>query len=74
MSVPDDFERREIERLANAVLWPGFLGSEVPDWLADALRDGLAGVVYFAQNLGGDTSALSAEHCAASTPRSTRVW
>jgi len=61
MSVPDDFERREIERLANAVLWPGFLGNEVPDWLADALRDGLAGVVYFAQNLGGDTSALSAE-------------
>jgi len=61
MSVPDDFERREIERLANAVLWPGFLGSEVPDWLADALRDGLAGVVYFAQNLGGDTKALSAE-------------
>ncbi|OJU41422.1 MAG: hypothetical protein BGN97_15415 [Microbacterium sp. 69-10] len=61
MSVPDDSERREIERLANSVLWPGFLGRVVPGWLADALRDGLAGVVYFAQNLGGDTAALSAD-------------
>ncbi|MDT0158634.1 glycoside hydrolase family 3 N-terminal domain-containing protein [Microbacterium sp. ARD32] len=51
----------ELERLANAVLWPGFLGSTVPGWLADALRDGLAGVVLFAQNLGGGTAALSAD-------------
>ncbi|MFD5226860.1 glycoside hydrolase family 3 N-terminal domain-containing protein [Microbacterium sp. NPDC058342] len=50
----------ELERLVNGVLWPGFLGEGVPDWLAEALGDGLAGVVYFAQNLGGDTSALSA--------------
>ena len=51
----------ELERLANAVLWPGFLGGEVPGWLADALEHGLAGVVYFAQNLDGDTRALSEE-------------
>ena len=51
----------ELTRLVNGVLWPGFLGSEVPAWLASALDDGLAGVVYFAQNLHGDTAALSAE-------------
>ena len=51
----------ELNRLVNGVLWPGFLGGEVPDWLADALAEGLAGVVYFAQNLDGDTAALSAE-------------
>src|SRR5690606_20490866 len=51
----------QLQRLANAILWPGFLGSEVPGWLADALDDGLAGVVYFAQNLDGDTAALSEE-------------
>lgn len=54
-------EDDRLERLANSVLWPGFLGDAVPAWLADALTDGLAGVVYFAQNLGGDTAALSAE-------------
>lgn len=51
----------ELERLANGVLWPGFLGDRVPAWLAEALTAGLAGVVYFAQNLDGDTAALSDE-------------
>ncbi|MEV7621349.1 glycoside hydrolase family 3 N-terminal domain-containing protein [Microbacterium sp. NPDC089321] len=51
----------ELTRLVNGVLWPGFLGSEMPEWLGTALDDGLAGVVYFAQNLHGDTAALSAE-------------
>ena len=37
----------ELVRLANAVLWPGFLGTEAPDWLLAELRDGLAGAVYF---------------------------
>ncbi|MBS1673741.1 MAG: glycoside hydrolase family 3 protein [Actinobacteria bacterium] len=50
----------ELERLANAVLWPGFLGRTVPAWLDAALRSGLAGVVYFGQNVGGDLAALSA--------------
>ncbi|MFD6697984.1 MULTISPECIES: glycoside hydrolase family 3 N-terminal domain-containing protein [unclassified Microbacterium] len=50
----------EFERLANSVLWPGFLGRTVPAWLDAALRRGLAGVVYFAQNIGPDLDALSA--------------
>lgn len=49
----------ELIRLANSVLWPGFLGDTVPAWLHDALSDGLAGVVLFAQNLTGDTAALA---------------
>ncbi len=51
----------ELITLTNSVLWPGFLGTTVPPWLADALRQGLAGVVYFGQNLDGDTQSLSAE-------------
>ena len=49
----------ELIRLANSVLWPGFLGDDVPGWLHEALGDGLAGVVLFAQNLTGDTAALA---------------
>lgn len=51
----------ELERLANGVLWPGFLGTEAPAWLLDELRDGLAGVVYFGQNVGEGLPALSAQ-------------
>lgn len=51
----------ELERLANRVLWPGFLGTEAPEWLRAELRDGLAGVVYFAQNVGDGLAALSAD-------------
>ena len=51
----------ELTRLVNGVLWPGFLGSEIPAWLGTALDEGLAGVVYFAQNLVGETAALSAD-------------
>jgi beta-N-acetylhexosaminidase len=50
----------DLRRLANGVVWPGFLGSTVPAWLEHELAEGLAGVVYFAQNLRGDTAALSA--------------
>ncbi|WP_309129066.1 glycoside hydrolase family 3 N-terminal domain-containing protein [Microbacterium sp.] len=49
----------QLTRLANSVLWPGFLGTTVPGWLAEALQNDLAGVVYFAQNLGPDLAALS---------------
>lgn len=49
----------DLERLANGVLWPGFYGTEAPEWLLDALRDGLAGVVYFGQNVGDGLPALS---------------
>ncbi|WP_164232878.1 glycoside hydrolase family 3 protein [Microbacterium hydrocarbonoxydans] len=55
----------ELTRLANGVLWPGFLGTSAPEWLLAELRDGLAGVVYFGQNVGGDLPALSAEILAA---------
>lgn len=54
MTMTDD-----LRRLANSVVWPGFLGSTLPAWLERELGDGLAGVVYFAQNLTGDTAELS---------------
>ena len=40
-------------RVVDAVLVPGYRGTQVPDWLADAIRGGLAGVCWFAQNLDG---------------------
>ncbi|WP_144876907.1 glycoside hydrolase family 3 protein [Microbacterium sp. 1.5R] len=49
----------ELERLANGVLWPGFFGTEAPEWLLAELRNGLAGVVYFGQNVGVDLPGLS---------------
>lgn len=48
-------------RLANSVLWPGFLGTRAPQWLLEELRQGLAGVVYFAQNVSEDLERLSTE-------------
>lgn len=55
----------ELTRLANGVLWPGFFGTTAPTWLLEELRDGLAGVVYFGQNIGDGLSALSGEILAA---------
>lgn len=55
----------DLTRLANGVLWPGFFGTEAPDWLLDELRGGLAGVVYFGQNISPSLSALSASLLAA---------
>lgn len=57
----------EITRLANGVLWPGFFGTAAPAWLLEELRDGLAGVVYFGQNIGEDLAALS-DHILAANP------
>ena len=37
--------------LAYGVLSPGFSGIEVPGWVAEALRGGLAGVILFAENV-----------------------
>ncbi|ALX65828.1 glycoside hydrolase family 3 protein [Microbacterium sp. XT11] len=51
----------EFTRLANGVVWPGFFGTRAPEWLRAELRDGLAGVVYFGQNVGDELDALSAE-------------
>lgn len=50
----------DLARLANGVLWPGFFGTEPPEWLLEELRDGLAGAVYFGQNVGDGLSAMSA--------------
>ncbi|MFD7869247.1 glycoside hydrolase family 3 N-terminal domain-containing protein [Microbacterium sp. NPDC059771] len=54
-----------LSRLAHSLLWPGFAGRTAPDWLRRALDHGLAGVVYFAQNLDpadpDQPRALSAE-------------
>ncbi|MDN4613685.1 glycoside hydrolase family 3 N-terminal domain-containing protein [Leifsonia sp. F6_8S_P_1B] len=41
----------ELRRLANGVVWPGFTGVEAPEWLERELAGGLAGVVYFGQNV-----------------------
>ena len=38
-------------RLVRSVLWPGFIGTQAPDWVLRALDDGLGGVVYFANNI-----------------------
>ncbi|WP_411557148.1 glycoside hydrolase family 3 protein [Plantibacter sp. MPB07] len=54
----------DVARLVRGVLWPGFLGRTAPDWLLRELDGGLAGVVYFGQNLSSDpaeVAALSAE-------------
>lgn len=55
----------ELKRLVNAVIWPGFTGQTLPTWLRTALNEGLAGVVYFRQNIDPDDphqlAALSAE-------------
>jgi beta-N-acetylhexosaminidase len=48
---------RALERLVDAVLLPGFVGTTVPDWLARRLEGGLAGVCWFAQNVSGADQA-----------------
>src|SRR4051794_32402980 len=40
-----------LSRLAHSLLWPGFDGLTAPDWLMHALDLGLAGPVYFDQNI-----------------------
>lgn len=43
-----------LRALVGSVLWPGFNGYVAPDWLKSALDEGLAGVVYFGQNIDAD--------------------
>ncbi|MEO3932377.1 glycoside hydrolase family 3 N-terminal domain-containing protein [Micrococcaceae bacterium Sec7.4] len=50
----------ELLRLVNAVIWPGFCGQTVPQWLAAALHQGVAGVVYFSQNIDPEDPAQPA--------------
>ncbi|WP_330175272.1 glycoside hydrolase family 3 protein [Streptomyces sp. NBC_01498] len=49
----------EALRLVNAVLLPGFHGTEPPAWLLDAVDNGLAGVVYFAHNVPDPETAAA---------------
>jgi beta-N-acetylhexosaminidase len=50
----------DVARLVRGVLWPGFLGQTAPDWLLRELDGGLAGVVYFGQNLSADPAQVEA--------------
>lgn len=53
-SVPDSdtlSSRGELRPLVAATLMPGFVGTELPDWLAERLRNGLGGVCIFGQNI-----------------------
>lgn len=62
MQTPDSADEAALRRLANSVIWPGFRGRTLPAWAEDALGEGLAGLVYFEQNIGGpeEVRALSA--------------
>ncbi|GAA4049066.1 glycoside hydrolase family 3 protein [Agromyces indicus] len=51
-----------VRALVDGVLWPGFLGTAVPDWLRRDLDGGLAGAVLFAHNLGGDDERAALAH------------
>ncbi|WP_235926823.1 glycoside hydrolase family 3 protein [Actinokineospora pegani] len=43
-----------VERLAEAVLLPGFAGTSAPDWVLSRLAGGLGGVVLFGRNVVTD--------------------
>ncbi len=62
---PDALESGDLARLINSVILPGFVGTTVPGWLAAALQNGLAGVVYFGHNIDPDSPAQVAELSAA---------
>ncbi|MFB8352531.1 glycoside hydrolase family 3 N-terminal domain-containing protein [Streptomyces niveus] len=51
--------RDDVLLLVNAVLLPGFHGTEPPPWLLDAVDTGLAGVVYFAHNVPDPATAAA---------------
>ncbi|MEV8635015.1 glycoside hydrolase family 3 protein [Streptosporangium sp. NPDC051023] len=58
----------ELAGLADTVLQPGFVGTEVPDWLRKRLAEGLGGVALYSRNLVDSaqvralTAALRAEN------------
>jgi beta-N-acetylhexosaminidase len=60
MTTADPSIDRRVLEAVNGIILPGFFGTELPRWLADALDDGLAGVVYFGQNITETTESLSA--------------
>ncbi|MBP2411716.1 beta-N-acetylhexosaminidase [Arthrobacter stackebrandtii] len=62
---PDALKPADLARLINSVILPGFVGTTVPQWLASALRNGLAGVVFFGHNIDPDSPAQVAALSAA---------
>ncbi|GAA1759232.1 glycoside hydrolase family 3 protein [Agromyces humatus] len=58
MTAADD---RALRALVGGVLWPGFLGRTVPDWLRREFDEGLAGAVLFAHNLHAEGGLRSDE-------------
>ena len=49
---PDSPERMDrLRRQVAATLLPGFVGTTLPEWLAERLRDGLGGVCIFGPNI-----------------------
>ncbi|MCF3961898.1 glycoside hydrolase family 3 protein [Streptomyces fuscigenes] len=42
---------QDVRRLALSVLQPGFVGTEAPEWVLGAIRDGLSSVVLFTRNI-----------------------
>jgi len=60
---------RTVQAMVAGVLWPGFNGLRLPDWLLRELAAGLAGVVFNNQNVDpaapGRVAALSAQVLAA---------
>jgi beta-N-acetylhexosaminidase len=53
---------RRLSQLADAVLQPGFVGTEPPDWVRRRLAEGLGSVVLYARNIvdAGQVTALTA--------------
>jgi beta-N-acetylhexosaminidase len=62
---------RRLSRLADAVLQPGFVGVEPPEWVRRRLAEGLGSVVLYARNIV-DTEQLTAL-CAALTAEAPGV-
>lgn len=56
----------ELDELVNACLMPGFVGDQVPRWVADAVGAGLAGVCLYGHNLGGGDGPTTARVAAMS--------
>jgi beta-N-acetylhexosaminidase len=52
-------EGRMLRRLAHAAVVTGFVGTDVPDWLARRIDAGLGGVCWFAQNVADESQAAT---------------
>ncbi|MET1018499.1 MAG: beta-N-acetylhexosaminidase, partial [Microterricola sp.] len=47
----DQATQAELRRRVSTTLLPGFVGTVLPEWLAERLRDGLGGVCLFGMNI-----------------------